>query len=344
MAAIPVNGIQMNGRRALHDGFGRRINYLRISLTDHCNLRCVYCMPTHGLTFLPNRELLTADEIEVVVHAAVNCGFHKFRLTGGEPTLRPDLVDIVGRISRTPGVADLAMTTNGIRLVDLAPALKEAGLRRVNIHIDTLNPERLPLVMRWGRLDKLWAGLEASERAGLKPIKINCVVTRGYNEEDVVDIARLTRDNDWGVRFIELMPLGAGAEAQLAIDRYVSTSETKARIEAALGTLKPIPNKDPADESRNYRLEGARGTVGFISPVSEPYCDTCNRMRLTADGKFHLCLLHDAEVDIKGALRSGGTQADVEALLARAVDLKPTGHALRRGVYTEDRRMFQIGG
>ncbi len=328
----------------LHDRFGRHINYLRISLTDHCNLRCVYCMPTHGLTFVPNRELLTAEEIEVIVQAAVKNGFHKFRLTGGEPTVRPDVVDIVRRIARTPGVTDLSMTTNGIRLPELAPQLKAAGLNRVNVHIDTLNAERLPALMRWGKFEKLWAGLEAAETAGLKPIKINCVVTRGYNEEDVVDVARLAVDRDWGIRFIELMPLGAGAEAQVAIDRFVPTHETKARIEAALGELIPIPNRDASDESRNYRLHNGRGTVGFISPVSEPYCDTCNRMRLTSDGKFHLCLLHDAEIDVKAALRSGGGPAEVEELLARAVSAKPTGHALRRGVHTEDRRMHQIGG
>ncbi|MFN8499432.1 MAG: GTP 3',8-cyclase MoaA [Anaerolineae bacterium] len=328
----------------LHDRFGRHINYLRISVTDHCNLRCVYCMPTHGLTFAPNRELLTAEEIEIVVHAAVKNGFHKFRLTGGEPTVRPDIVDIVRRIARTPGVADLSMTTNGIRLTNLAEELKAAGLNRVNVHIDTLNAARLPALMRWGKLEKLWAGLEAAERAGLKPIKVNCVVTRGYNEDDVVDVARLAVERDWGIRFIELMPLGGGAEAQVAIDRFVPTSETKARIEAALGELTPLPNRDASDESRNYRLPNGRGSVGFISPVSEPYCDTCNRMRLTSDGKFHLCLLHDAEIDIKAALRSGGGPAEVEALLARAVSAKPTGHALRRGVYTEDRRMHQIGG
>ena len=328
----------------LHDRFGRHINYLRISLTDHCNLRCVYCMPTHGLTFLPNRDLLTAEEIEVIARAAVNSGFHKFRLTGGEPTLRPDLVDIVGRIARTPGVADLAMTTNGIRLTELAQDLKAAGLKRVNVHIDTLNPERLPLLMRWGKLEKLWAGLEAAEAAGLQPIKINCVVTRGYNEEDVVDIARLALDRGWGVRFIELMPLGAGAEAQLSIDRYVSSAETKARIEAALGPLTPIPNRDPSDESRNYMLPGAPASIGFISPVSEPYCGTCNRMRLTADGRLHLCLLRDDEVDLRAAIRGGATEEQIEQIVRHAVALKPWGHGLPEQVLPTLRGMSQLGG
>lgn len=342
----------------LFDGFGRPINYLRISLTDHCNLRCVYCMPLHGLTFVPRPDLLTPAEIETVVRAAVSVGFRKFRLTGGEPTVRPELVEIVERLARIPGVNDsaaspelalnggqgLAMTTNGIRLPALARDLARAGLKRVNIHVDTLHPERLPLLMRWGSLDKIWAGIEAAEAAGLVPIKLNAVVMRGFNEDDVVDLARLTLEHDWAVRFIELMPLGNDETAQVAIDRYVSNKETRRKIEAALGPLTPVPPRDLSDEARNFRLPGARGIVGFISPVSEPYCGTCNRMRLTADGKFHLCLLHDDELDIKPILRNGGTWTDVQQVLARAVAAKPTGHALHIGQHTERRNMFQIGG
>jgi cyclic pyranopterin phosphate synthase len=328
----------------LFDGYGRNINYLRISLIDHCNLRCVYCMPIHGLTFLPRADLLTPAEIELVARAAGGVGFHKFRLTGGEPTLRAELLEIIERLASIPGVEDLSMTTNGIRLPELAPALVRAGLRRVNIHVDTLNPERLPRLMRWGSLDKIWAGIQAAEDAGLVPIKINTVVTRGYNDADAVDLAQLTLDHDWAVRFIELMPLGSDGPAQVAIDHYVSNVETRAKIEAMLGPLVPAPSANPSDESRNFRLPGARGIVGFISPVSEPYCATCNRMRLTADGKFHLCLLHDDEMDVKSIIRSGATIEDVQRVLARAVALKPTGHALDAGLHTENRRMFQIGG
>jgi cyclic pyranopterin phosphate synthase len=328
----------------LYDQFGRHINYLRISLIDQCNLRCVYCMPTHGLQFLENDELLTPDEIELVVRAAAGVGFHKIRFTGGEPTLRPELLEIVHRTAAVDGIEDISMTTNGIRLTHMAHDLAAAGLTRVNIHLDTLNRERLPLIMRWGNFDKLWAGLEAAEAAGLTPIKLNCVIARGYNDEDVVDMARLTLDNDWHVRFIELMPLGGGAEAQFAIDQWVSNDVTKARIEAVLGKLVPVPSKNPADESENFQIPGARSIVGFISPVSNPYCGTCNRMRLTADGKFHLCLLHDNELDVKGTIRTGGTIEDVQAILAQAVHEKPTGHALHEGISTEERNMFQIGG
>jgi cyclic pyranopterin phosphate synthase len=322
----------------------REINYLRLSVIDHCNLRCVYCMPLRGLSFIPSPELLTAEEIQTVARAAVSVGFRKFRLTGGEPTLRPDILEITGRIASIAGVEDLAMTTNAILLPRLARPLAEAGLRRINIHIDTLHPERLKKIMRFGTLEEIEAGIAAAEAAGLKPIKINCVVTRDYNDDDVVDLAARARERDWHVRFIELMPLGGGEAAHIALSQFVPSRETRQRIEAALGPLVPVPSANPSDESNNFRFEGGRGVVGFISPVSEPYCGTCNRMRLTADGKFHLCLLNDDELDVKRALRSGAGLPEVAAILARAVGTKPTGHRLDEGISTEDRSMFQIGG
>jgi len=326
------------------DSFGREIDYLRISLIDHCNLRCVYCMPLRGLSFVPAEALLTADELEQVARAAASVGFRKIRLTGGEPTLRADLVDIVRRIRAVGGIRDLAMTTNGVLLPELARPLKAAGLERVNIHVDTLDAGHLKRVMRFGTIDAVWAGLTAAEEAGLTPLKLNTVVVRDYNERDVVDLARLTLQHDWHVRFIELMPLGGGECARLSLSQYVPNPETRQRIESGLGPLEPLPPTHPADESRNYRVCGAQGTVGFISPVSEPYCGACNRMRLTADGKFHLCLLSDDELDVRGALRNGGGTEAVGRILLRAVAHKPTGHRLEEGVSTEQRSMFQIGG
>jgi cyclic pyranopterin phosphate synthase len=326
------------------DRFGRQINYLRLSLIDHCNLRCVYCMPLRGLSFVPQPELLTAEEIETVVRAAVAVGFHKFRLTGGEPTLRPEIVEITERIAKVPGVEDLAMTTNGILLPRLAKPLKDAGLRRLNIHVDTLHPERLKKLMRFATLEEMEAGIAAAEEAGLVPIKLNCTVTRDYNDMDVAELARRAKDRDWHVRFIELMPLGGGETAHVALSQFVPTAETRRRIEAELGPLEELPPASAADESRNFRFAGARGVVGFISPVSEPYCGSCNRMRLTADGKFHLCLLNDDELDVKQALRTGGGQAAVQEILLKAVGLKPTGHRLDEGVSPRVRSMFQIGG
>jgi len=329
------------------DRFGREIDYLRISVIDHCNLRCVYCMPLRGLSFIPSPELLTAAEIETVAQAALSLGFRKFRFTGGEPTLRPDILEIVGRVAALPGVRDVAMTTNAILLPRLARPLKEAGLRRLNIHVDTLDPERLKKLMRFGTLAEIEAGIEAAREAGLLPLKFNCVVTRDYNDGDVVELARRARDDGWQVRFIELMPLGGGEAARVALSQFVPSRETRERIEAALGPLQPLPPASAADESRNFRFAGSAegsGVVGFISPVSEPYCGACNRMRLTADGKFHLCLLNDDEMDVKAALRGGGGQEQVVRILARAVSAKPTGHRLDEGISTEDRAMFQIGG
>ena len=326
------------------DRFGREINYLRLSVIDHCNLRCVYCMPLRGLSFVPAPELLTAAEIETVVRAAVGVGFRKFRLTGGEPTLRADILEITRRVASVPGVEDLAMTSNAILLPRLARPLKEAGLKRLNIHVDTLHPERLQKLMRFGSLEEIEAGIAAAEAAGLVPIKINCVVTRDYNDTDVVDLARRALDGDWHVRFIELMPLGGGETAHVALSQFVPTAETRRRIEEALGPLEELPRHSAPDEAVNYRFAGSDGVVGFISPVSRPYCGACNRMRLTADGKFHLCLLNDDELDVKQALRSGAGQAAVEAILVRAVGLKPTGHRLDEGHSTRARSMFQIGG
>jgi GTP 3',8-cyclase len=328
------------------DSFNREIDYLRLSVIDRCNLRCVYCMPLEGLRFLPNTELLTPAEFETVARAAVSVGFRKFRLTGGEPTLRLDIVEIVERLSRVPGVNALALTTNALLLGDLAMPLKRAGLNRINVHLDSLDPATVERQMRWGSFEKIWRGIMAAEEAGLKPIKLNSVVTAGYNEADVVEMARLTLERDWHVRFIELMPLGGGECATLSMKRYVSNIETRRRIEAEFGALTEIPAENLADESRNFRLEGARGVVGFISPVSEPYCATCNRMRLTADGKFHLCLLNDDELDVRKALRSESSDriGEVARILKRAVELKPTGHHLLEGRSTLDRSMYQIGG
>ena len=325
------------------DRFHREIDYLRISLIDHCNLRCVYCMPLDARRTTPNEHLLTPQEIEIVARAAIDVGFRKIRLTGGEPTLRADLLEIVERLSAIEGLRDLSLTTNGILLPRLAPALARAGLRRTNIHVDTLDPTRLARIMRLGTFAEIWAGIMAAEAAGLLPIKLNAVVTRGFNDEDVVDLAALTRVRPWHVRFIELMPLGVGEPAAISRQAFVASAETEARIVAALGPLTPLPPLDPSDEARNVRLVDGAGTIGFISPVSQPYCGSCNRMRLTADGKFHLCLLNDEELDVRQAIHAGGKDA-VAATLLRAVGAKPMGHRLQVNSTVERREMFQLGG
>jgi len=326
----------------MKDGYGREINYLRLSLTDRCNLRCVYCMPMHGLTFVPTPELLTAAELEKVVRAAVAVGFNKVRLTGGEPTLRQDIVEIARRLSKIDGVDQLVMTTNGYRLPYIAQDLVEAGLKRVNIHVDSLNKETIGKIMRLGTFEKAWAGIEAAEKAGLTPIKLNAVITRGYNDAAAVELARLTLEKPWQIRFIELMPFAGPTEIQL--HHYVSSDEVKSWIEAELGPLFEINDGKLDGEARVYRLAGSLGTVGFISPVSNPYCDDCNRMRLTADGRLRMCLLVDGEINFRDTLRNGGTHRDLVALFEQAIRVKPVGHALKNGIHPEARTMSQIGG
>ena len=326
----------------MKDGFGREIDYLRVSLTDRCNLRCVYCMPMHGLTFVPNPELLNADELEKVVRAAVEVGFKKIRLTGGEPTLRQDVVDIVERFHRIDGIEQVVMTTNGYRLPYIADDLARAGLTRVNIHVDSLNKETISKIMRLGSFDKAWAGIEAAEKAGLTPIKLNAVITRGYNDDAAVEMSRLTLTKPWQIRFIELMPFAGPTEIQL--EHYVSSDEVKSRIERELGPLFDVNGGELEGEARVYRLAGAEGTVGFISPVSNSYCDGCNRLRLTADGRVRLCLLSDKEIDFRATLRHGGTHQDLVELFKRAIRTKPVGHQLKNGVFAENRTMSQIGG
>lgn len=325
----------------LRDSYGRRIDYLRISLIDHCNLRCVYCMPLKGLHFIPRPELLTPTEIEQIARAAAQVGFHKVRLTGGEPTLRPDLVEIVERLARIEGIDTVALTTNGILLPQMAQDLKRAGLTRVNIHLDTVNEENLKKLMRWGELQKAMAGIYAAEEAGLTPVKLNAVVLRGYNEEDVIELAGLTVDHPWHVRFIEAMPLGI--QANEALKRYVSNQETQNRIEAVYGKLESLHDGELEGEARMFRIAGAPGEIGFINPVSEPYCDDCNRLRMTADGKIRLCLLTDHELDFRKALREEG-EAALLPLFERAVAEKPVGHQLRSGIFPANRGMSQIGG
>jgi len=325
----------------MYDQYGRHIHYLRISLTDACNLRCVYCMPEH-ITFRPRSELLQDDEILTLVRIFARLGVDKIRLTGGEPTIRPRLVELVRQIKQVPGIRELAMTTNGLLLPELAYPLKQAGLDRVNISIDTLDPEKFHAITRWGRLEDVWAGIAAAEAAGLDPIKLNCVVTRGFNEEDVVDLARLTLEHPWDVRFIELMPFGGVAEfAQSAV---VKSEETRARIEAALGPLHEVSPYDMRDPARSYRLTGAKGTLGFIDTVSNPFCEGCGRIRLTADGKLRLCLLRDKEVDLLTPLRDGADEEKLAAIITEAVWHKPWGHGLAQQVIPQLRVMSQIGG
>jgi len=323
-----------------HDSYGRRVRYLRISLTDACNLRCVYCMPEH-MQFRPRHELMSDEEIIFLVNVAASLGVDKIRLTGGEPTIRPGVVELVRQIASISGIRDVAMTTNALLLNELAQPLAEAGLDRVNISIDTIDPERFRRITRWGDIEDVWRGIEAAERAGLSPVKLNCVVTRGFNEEDVIDLAGLTIDEEWEVRFIEMMPFGEVSDFQLS--HVVSFREIREKVESVFGALEEA-SYDFVDPSRPFRIPGAKGTLGFISSVTEPFCQGCGRVRLTADGKLRLCLLRDDEVDLLSPLRAGADFDKIRALMKEGAFHKPWGHGLATGVFAEDRSMNQIGG
>jgi cyclic pyranopterin phosphate synthase len=323
------------------DRFGRRIQYLRISLTDHCNLRCVYCMP-EDITFRPLPEMMQDDEILLLTRLFADLGFDKIRLTGGEPTVRAHVVDIVRGIASTPGIRDVTMTTNGVLLSKLAGPLAGAGLKRVNVSIDTLNPSKFKRLTRWGDLEDVWEGIIAAEEAGLTPVKLNAVVVRGYNEEDVVDLARLTLDHPWQVRFIEMMPFGGATDLQTR--QMVTAEETQGRIEQALGPILPANGGELDGEARVFHIPGAQGNIGFISSVSAPFCASCTRARLTADGILRMCLLREFEIDLLTPLRRGASLEELRRMVLDTVWQKPWGHGLANGEIPLNRGMSEIGG
>lgn len=323
------------------DRFGRRIHYLRISLTDHCNLRCVYCMP-EDMTFRPNADMMQDDEILTLMRLFAGLGFDKIRLTGGEPTVRAHVVDLVRGIAHTPGVRHLSMTTNGVLLSRLARPLAEAGLQRVNVSLDTLNPEKFNRLTRWGKISDVWAGIIAAEEAGLTPLKINAVVVRGYNENDVASLAQLTLDHPWQVRFIEMMPFAGATDLQTS--QVVKAAEIQSRIEQALGSLEIANNGELDGEARLFHLPGAVGDVGFISSVTQPFCAMCTRARLTSDGRLRLCLLREGEVDLLTPLRNGASLADLRQIIIDGIWQKPWGHGLDEGIIPLNRVMSEIGG
>jgi cyclic pyranopterin phosphate synthase len=323
------------------DSFNRQIDYLRISITDKCNLKCIYCMPEKGLKHFEQSEILTSDEIIRIVRIACKYGVRKVRLTGGEPLLRTDILPLISGIKRA-GIKDLSITTNGQRLAGMAQKLKKAGLDRVNISLDTLIADRYRDITRGGELDRVWEAVAEAERAGLSPVKINMVPVRGVNDDEVARFAALTLYKDVHIRFIEFMPIGNNGAWKP--DAYLSKDEIMERV-AAAGKLVRLPFKG-GGPSRNYRIEGAQGMIGFISPISDCFCDSCNRLRLTAIGKLRPCLFSEISVDIKTPLRSGASDAELETLYRNAVLSKPARHALHEGSLRPPALspMSQIGG
>lgn len=326
----------------MQDSFGRRIEYLRISVTDKCNLRCVYCMPEEGLPWLKHQEILRYEEIAEIVRVMAGMGLKRVRLTGGEPLVRRDLPELVKLLRAVDGIEDIALSTNAVLLAEHAEALKAAGVTRVNISLDSLQETRVDaLARRAGYYDRILEGIAAAERVGFQPLKINVVLMRGRNDDEVEAFARMTQLRPWHVRFIEVMPVGDNLG--ISAEEYVSAPEILKRLQrvASLVRVQGPPGNGPATY---FKFAGAAGTIGVITPMSHNYCDRCNRMRLTADGHLRPCLFGAIQTNLRDALRAGDP---IEPLIAHTLQIKPERHYLIQGNASGSgglRALSQVGG
>ena len=325
----------------LVDAYGRTARKLRISVTDRCNLRCLYCLPEEP-AWLPRAEILSFEEIERVARVLVGLGVEKVRLTGGEPLVRTDVQKLAARLALIPGLKGLTMTTNGLHLDEKARPLKEAGLTGLTVSLDALDPETYTRLVRRDALSRVLKGLDSALAAGFSPLKINMVVMRGANDEAVAEFAQLARSGPYIVRFIEFMPLDSGGT--WTPERVVTAKEILERVNN-VAAVEPVPDQDAHDPARRYRFRDGRGEVGIIAAVSEPFCAQCDRIRLTADGRFLNCLFGHVEYDVRSVLRGGGSDDDIAAVARRAVGEKGPGHLINRPGFIQPRRpMVAIGG
>jgi cyclic pyranopterin phosphate synthase len=325
-ASVARRALERPEDGGMRDGFGRRIEYLRISVTDKCNLRCVYCMPEAGLPWLSRDEILSYEEITRIVALMATMGLRRLRITGGEPLVRRDLPHLIRSLAAVPGIDDIALSTNAVLLAPLAEELRAAGVRRLNVSLDSLRPERVDAIARRASsYAKIFAGLEAAERVGFDPIKINTVVMRGRNDDELEEFARITRERPWHVRFIEVMPVGENLD--VSATEFVSASEMLDVVHR-IGDLRPVPGPAGNGPATYFQFEGARGTVGVITPMSHNYCDRCNRMRLTADGRLRPCLFGSIETPLRDPLRRG---EPLEPLIQHTLTIKPERHHLVQG-------------
>ncbi len=309
------------------DQYNRNINYLRVSVTDRCNLRCQYCMPKEGLSRIGHNDILRYEEILRVVRSGIQLGISKVRITGGEPLVRSGIVDFIARLNSVPGLADISLTTNGVLLKQFAGDLFGAGIRRINVSLDSLDTKKYAAMTRGGDLNTVLAGIREADRVGFAPIKINTVAIRGFNDDEILTFAAHTLDKPYHVRFIELMPLGRAGDDNH--NHYLSNDVVRGVIRQAY-TLEAVNGqKKSADgPALLYKIAGGRGSIGFISPVSRHFCNACNRLRLTADGHLRACLLTDEEADLKGPLRGGCSDSELEDLIKQAIKKKPLGHTM----------------
>jgi cyclic pyranopterin phosphate synthase len=327
----------------LVDGFGRRHTSLRISVTDRCNIRCFYCMPNENVVFRPREELLSFEEIARVVRALVPLGMTKLRLTGGEPLVRVDLSQLVRMLADVPGIRDLALTTNGMLLAEQAGALKAAGLTRINISLDALREEVFQRIARRPGLDRVLAGIAAAQAAGFDQIRLNAVAMRGITEDEILPLVAFARERNLELRFIEFMPLDA--EQHWTSDDVLTGQEIRRRVEAAFGPLTAGDRSDASQPAVDFRFTDGRGVLGFINSVSEPFCESCNRLRLTAEGQVRNCLFSTVEWDARALLRGGASDEDLRDLFRECVAAKAPAHGIGSAEFHRpERAMYQIGG
>ena len=332
-----------NSDGPLVDGLGRIHTNLRLSVTDRCNIRCFYCMPAENVVFRPREELLTFEEIERFVHVAASLGVNKLRLTGGEPLVRSDMPKLIGRLAAVPGIEDLAMTTNGLLLVEQAADLRAAGLDRLNVSLDTMSEATFERISRRTGLQKVLDGIFAARQAGFEKIRLNAVAIRGLSEDDLVPLAEFSRKHDFQLRFIEFMPLDADGAWN---DSEVLTGQViREVLEDAFGPLAPIERDDPSQPAVDYRFVDGRGQIGFINPVSQPFCSDCNRLRLTAEGQVRNCLFSNVEWDARALLRGEATDDELRLLVRDCVAAKKPAHGIGEADFEKPTRaMYQIGG
>ena len=325
----------------LIDSQSRVINYLRVSVTDRCNLRCLYCMNRDGVNMKERSEILSFEEIERIIRVGAEIGISKIRLTGGEPLIRKGIIEFTDRISKIPGISDLSMTTNGILLKEYAGDLKKAGLARINVSLDTLDRNKYKEITENGEINKVWEGIFEAERVGLCPIKINLVVVRGVNDNELVEFANLTKKHPFDIRFIEYMPIGS--TSYWSNEKFVSSMETLERISQTEKT-EPMETENQST-AKYYKLRDSIGRIGLISPISSHFCRSCNKLRLTSDGRLRTCLFSDEEIDLKAILRSNHDKENINNILKEAVLKKPKAHNLKEGKnYSFKRTMSEIGG
>ena len=326
----------------LIDNYNRKINYLRISVTDRCNLRCIYCMPRKGAPKLPHREILSYEELLTIVSVSVKMGISKIRLTGGEPLIRRDIIYFIKQLANIPGVEDISLTTNGVLLYHTAEDLYNAGIHRINISIDTLDPTKYMEITGRDHFNHVWKGIERAEEVGFFPIKLNVVAMRGLNDDEILDFAKLTFGKPYHVRFIEFMPIGP--QTAWRAERFISGAEIKSQIQS-LGKLIPIKPQSFDGPARRFKFCSAKGEIGFINPLSNHFCPSCNRLRLTADGKLRSCLFSDEEIDVKTPLRNGCSHEELGILLMSAIANKPKRHHFGEEIFRKCvRPMVKIGG